>query len=75
MTTSTRDGRMAEGFMTRPLETDHALRNQLSIILGYARLLLDECPPDDPHRADIEEIVAAANAAVEMLAAVPDDPP
>ena len=60
--------------MTRQQDTDHALRNQLSIILGYARLLLDECPQDDPHRADIEEIVAAANAAVEILSPVPEDP-
>ena len=60
--------------MRRRQETDHALRNQLSIILGYARLLLDECPHDDPRRADIQEIVAAANAAVAIRSPGTDDP-
>ena len=37
--------------------------NYLAIILGFSELLLQEAAPDDPRRADLEEIHKAATAA------------
>jgi hypothetical protein len=50
-------------------ETDfeHALKNYIAIILGYADLLLDDMAPDDPRVADLREIHKAASAAVALL--------
>lgn len=50
-------------------ETDfeHALKNYIAIILGYADLLLDEMAPDDPRLPDLREIHKAATAAVTLL--------
>ena len=48
----------------------HDFRNQLTIILGYADLLLGRTPPDDPQRADVEEIRTAAKQALAMLAEI-----
>jgi len=45
----------------------HDFKNQLGIIRGFAELLVKESAPDDPHRADLEEIYTAANAALELL--------
>lgn len=45
----------------------HDFKNQLGIILGFAELLVKECAPDDPRRADLEEIHRAATAALESL--------
>jgi signal transduction histidine kinase len=53
--------------MTHPDQRDHALNNYLSIILGYAELLLQEAAEDDPRRADVLEIQKAAQAAVRLL--------
>jgi two-component system cell cycle sensor histidine kinase/response regulator CckA len=53
----------------------HDLKNHLGIVIGYANLLLDEMPHDDPRRADIDEIRKAgenALAVVEQLRAMPD---
>lgn len=46
----------------------HDMRNYLSIVVGYANLLLDEMPADDPRRGDLDEIRKAAGAALARLA-------
>jgi hypothetical protein len=48
-------------------EFEHALCNQVSIVLGYCELLLAELPPDSPWRADLEEMHRAAVAAMDLL--------
>ncbi len=48
-------------------ELEHALKNYLAIVLGYANLLLDEMPADDRRRADVLEIYNAAEAAAALL--------
>jgi signal transduction histidine kinase len=47
----------------------HDLKNQLGIILGFSDLLLQGLGPDDPSRADIQEIHAAALRAMELVRA------
>lgn len=49
-------------------EVEHALRNHLAIILGYAELLLQDAPADDPRREDVEEIMRAARSALSLVA-------
>jgi hypothetical protein len=56
--------------MTNPRELEHTLKNHLSIILGFAELLLQDAAPDDPRREDFEEIHKAATAAVEVVSAI-----
>ena len=48
----------------------HEFRNQLTIILGYSELLLKSMPPDDPRRADLEEIREAAGVALDLLSKI-----
>ena len=43
------------------------MKNQLGVVLGFADLLLNELEPDDPRRADIQEIHRAAARARELL--------
>lgn len=53
----------------------HDMKNYLGIILGYSGLLLEELPPEDPRRADVDEIRKAGEAALVLLdahAAAPD---
>ena len=38
----------------------HDFNNILAAIAGYAQILRDALPPGDPHRPDIEEIIASA---------------
>ncbi|OFW29957.1 MAG: hypothetical protein A3H97_04015 [Acidobacteria bacterium RIFCSPLOWO2_02_FULL_65_29] len=45
----------------------HDMKNQLGVVLGFADLLLNELEPDDPRRADIQEIHRAAARARELL--------
>ena len=40
----------------------HDFNNLLTAILGYCNLMLDDVPRDDPLRADLQEIRAAASA-------------
>ena len=47
--------------------TAHDLRNQLGIVLGFTQLLLCECPADDPRRADLEQTLRAARAALALV--------
>ena len=46
---------------------EHALKNYIAIILGYADLLLEDIAADDPRLADVREIHKAATAAVGLL--------
>jgi PAS domain S-box-containing protein len=52
-------GRLAGGIA-------HDFNNLLTAILGYAALLLDELPPADPARRDIEEIQKAGQTAASL---------
>jgi len=53
--------------MTAPADFEHAIKNHLAIIVGYADLLLDECGADDQRRPDILEMRKAANAALALV--------
>jgi hypothetical protein len=46
---------------------EHALKNYIAIILGYADLVVEEMAADDPRLPDIREIHKAATAAVTLL--------
>ena len=46
---------------------EHALKNYIAIILGYADLVVEEMAADDPRLPDIREIHKAATAAVALL--------
>ncbi|HEV3218106.1 MAG TPA: hypothetical protein VGZ27_20435 [Vicinamibacterales bacterium] len=46
----------------------HDMKNYLGIVIGYANLMLDEMPPDDPRRGDVDEIRKAGDAALARLA-------
>lgn len=48
-------------------EMVHYLKNQLSIILGFAELLAEQFGAGDPVRADVAEIQQAAQAALARL--------
>lgn len=52
-------GRLAGGIA-------HDFNNMLAPILGYAELIRDEFPPDNPNRANTEEILKAALRAREI---------
>jgi len=45
----------------------HDMKNYLGIVIGYSNLLLDELPPEDPRRTDIEEIRNAGEAAAALV--------
>jgi hypothetical protein len=45
----------------------HDMKNYLGIVLGYANLLLEELPADDPRRGDLDEIRKAGDAAIRRL--------
>jgi signal transduction histidine kinase len=45
----------------------HDIRNQLSIIVGFCELLLQEIPEHDRKHADLLEVSKAANTAVALL--------
>ena len=49
----------------------HDMKNQLGIVLGFSDLLLQELDPNDPRRADIQEIHTAASRAMDLLAKLP----
>jgi signal transduction histidine kinase len=53
--------------VTDETHVEHALKNYLAIILGYADLLLEEMPADDPRVADLREIRNAATAATALV--------
>ena len=55
---------MPEGPAQNERELLHALKNQLSIIVGFSDLVYSETPPEDPRYADLGEIRKAARAAM-----------
>ena len=42
----------------------HHLKNKLAVILGFCEVLLSEMRADDPHRADVAQILEAGKAAL-----------
>jgi hypothetical protein len=63
--------------MNPPRSFVHDMMNYLGIIIGYSNLLLEELPPEEAHRTDIDEIRKAAEAAIALMdrwsAAAPGD--
>ncbi len=49
----------------------HDVRNQLSIILGFSEILLQELEGDDARRHDLQEIHDAAERAMGAMGRVP----
>ena len=45
----------------------HDMKNYLGIVIGYSNLLLEELPPEDPRRMDIDEIRKAGEAAIALV--------
>lgn len=58
---------MADPPPTPERELLHALKNQLSIVVGFSDLVFSETPPEDPRYADLAEIQKAARAAMEII--------
>jgi len=42
------------------VDTEHAVKNHLAVILGFSELLLAETPPEDSRHDDLKEIHHAA---------------
>ena len=45
----------------------HDMKNMLGIVIGYANLVLDGMPADDPKRGDVDEIRKAGESALALL--------
>ena len=45
----------------------HDLKNQLGIVLGYSELILQDLDASHPLRADLEEILKAAQQAMVLV--------
>ncbi len=56
--------------MTQDDKNRHDFKNQLSIILGFADMLLDTAVEDDPRRGDFAEIHKAASTALSLIAQI-----
>lgn len=52
----------------------HDLKNQLGIVLGFSELLQNEMDPASPHCADLAEIQAAAQRALDLVGRMPSEP-
>lgn len=48
-------------------QLEHQLRNLLSVIIGYANLMEEGLTSDDARRADLREILRAAQQAIDLL--------
>jgi signal transduction histidine kinase len=48
----------------------HDLKNHLGIVLGFSEVLLAQLDSADPLRADVEEIHAAAQRAMELVRSI-----
>ena len=51
--------------------TVHQLKNQLSIILGFCELLLNDLAADDKRRLDVLQIQRAGKTALEVIRETP----
>jgi hypothetical protein len=60
-TSGTRDG------LTPTEDVIHQLTNHLSVVIGFADVLLHQLPQQDPMRADVVEMHRAAHAAIALL--------
>jgi hypothetical protein len=49
----------------------HGLKNQLSIVLGFTEILLQEFSRDDPKWPDLQEIHRAAVRAMDAMSRAP----
>jgi hypothetical protein len=58
---------MADQSPQHERELLHALKNQLSIVVGFSDLVFSETPPEDPRHADLAEIQRAARAAMAII--------
>jgi signal transduction histidine kinase len=45
----------------------HDMKNLMGIVIGYSNLLLDELPPEDVRRTDLEEIRKAGERGIALL--------
>ena len=45
----------------------HDMKNMLGIVIGYANLVLDDMPDDDPRRPDVDEIRKAGESALSLV--------
>ena len=52
----------------------HDLKNQLGIVLGYSELVLQELDAVHPLRADLEEILKAAQQAMALVGEIDPEP-
>jgi hypothetical protein len=48
-------------------EIIHALKNHLTIVVGFSELLLSDTPVDDPRHADLADVNKAAREAMAIL--------
>ncbi len=53
--------------MSDPRPFVHDMKNYLGIIIEISNLLLEELPPEDPRRTDIDEIRQAGESAITLL--------
>jgi two-component system, cell cycle sensor histidine kinase and response regulator CckA len=45
----------------------HDMKNLMGIVIGYSNLLLEEMPPEDARRTDLEEIRKAGERGIALL--------
>jgi signal transduction histidine kinase len=45
----------------------HDMKNLLGIIIGFSTLVLDDMAPEDPRRADLDEIRSAGEGALALV--------
>jgi hypothetical protein len=53
----------------------HDMKNMLGIVIGYSNLLLEDLPPGDPRREDVDEIRKAGENALSLLEGAAGAPP
>ena len=51
----------------------HDLKNQLGIVLGFSELILQDLTDHHPLRADLDEILTAAQKAMALIAELETD--
>lgn len=64
--------RSGAGF-TLDRKAEHALKNHLSVILGFCELLIADTAPDDPRHGDLLEIRRSAQTVLAMFAEEADE--